>query len=426
MMNYMKAKAVIFILGLLLIPVSSCKEVMRYEVNEDDSVPPGKPENITYTPLYGGARFHYSVPGDEDLLSIDAVYTNSQGQSFWFSASYYSDSLDVYGFGSMEEHTVQLYAVDRAGNRSEVVTVSVTPLEPAITRVEKSVIVKPGFSSFFLDWENELEQSINVYVDFDFTQNGEKREISTVFSSNFLTDRRFIRDVFLSPDIPINIKIRVEDRYGNITQSIDMGNINLYEDTKIPKENWVMPPTGDSIGGVPQFFGDGYEGRVAYLIDDIIDKNDNRNFIHTAYRGRTGKSADGGMPWNAIIDLGDYYDLSRIITTQRHDRANSYEKGQYYAAENVGLYNMYIWDDDLQDWEFVSQHKIPIPVGMSEIEIVRQAEAGDMAYMYPDDPKYTKPTRWFRYEALKCFDGDYTSDSGVCLSELTLYGRKSR
>jgi hypothetical protein len=419
----MKTKKILFIFGLLLYFVS-CKEVLRYEVNEEDSVPPGKLTNITYTPLYGGARFHYTIPKDEDLLSIDAVYTNAQGQEFWFSASYYADSLDVYGFGTLSEHIVKLYAVDRAGNRSEAIEYSVTPLEPAITRVARSVIVKPGFSSFFLDWENELEQSINVYVDFSFTQNGEKREFSTVFSSNFLTDRRFIEDLNITSDIPINVKIRVEDRYGNITATEDRGNINLYEDVKIPKNKWILPQTNDSIGGIPQFYGDGYEGRMAYLIDDIIDKNDNRNFSHTAYRGRTGVSGHGNLPWNVIIDLGDYYELSRIITVQRHDRANSYEQGQYYHSENVGLYNTYIFDEDLQEWEFVSEIKIPIPIGMSEIEIVRLAETGDMAYMYPDDPKYTKPTRWFRYEALKCFDDNYNSTSAYCLSEISLYGKK--
>jgi hypothetical protein len=419
----MKTKDVLIIFGLLLY-FFSCREVLRYEVNEEDAVPPGKPENISYTPLYGGARFHYTLPKDEDLLSIDAVYTNAQGQEFWFSASYYADSLDVYGFGNLSEHTVKLYAVDRAGNRSEVVEMHVTPLEPAITRVARSLTVKPGFSSFFLDWENELEQSINVYVDFGFTQNGEQREFSTVFSSNFLTDRRFIENLDIAGSVPVNVKIRVEDRYGNITATEDKGNINLYEDIKIPKDRWVLPSTNDSIGGIPQFYGDGYEGRMTYLIDDIIDKNDNRNFSHTAGRGRTGVSGQGNLPWNVIIDLGDYYELSRIITVQRHDRANSHEQGQYYHSENVGMYNMYIFDETLQEWEFVSEIKIPVPTGMSEIEIVRQAEAGDMAYMYPDDPQYTKPTRWFRYEALHCFDDNYNSGSAYCLSEISLYGKK--
>src|SRR3546814_4663848 len=85
-----------------------------------------------------------------------------------FSASYFADSLEVYGFADTSEYTVQLYAVDRAGNRSEVVNVPVTPLEPAYTRVAESIVVKPGFSSFFLDWQNELEQNINVYVNFSY------------------------------------------------------------------------------------------------------------------------------------------------------------------------------------------------------------------------------------------------------------------
>jgi hypothetical protein len=44
--------------------------------------------------------------------------------------------------------------------------------------------------------------------------------------------------------------------------------------------------------------------------------------------------------------------------------------------------------------------------------------------MYPDDPKFTKPTRWFRYEALTGFNNDYQSLGANCLSEITLYGRK--
>ena len=86
---------------------------------------------------------------------------------------------------------------------------------------------------------------------------------------------------------------------------------------------------------------------------------------------------------------------------------------------------MYIWDDETQAWELVRQHRIPVPVGLSELEIVKLGEAGDMAYMFPDDPQYTKPTRWFRYEAFKSFNGNYTLDNANCLSEITLYGKKS-
>ena len=419
-------KIYLIILVSFLLLAISCKEEDRHLSSSGDSDSPHQPSQITYKPLYGGARFFYVLPDDEDLLSIDAKYTNSKNESFSFSSSYYVDSLDVFGFGDTLDYKVELCAVDRAGNKSVPVVVTVRPLESAITRVIKSIKVKPGFSSFFIDWENELEQSINVYADFNYTKGGTKYEFTSVFSSNLATERRFIEDLDLTPDEPVNVSIRVEDTYGNITNPVDKGNFSLYEDVEISKEKWFLPAANDSIGGVPQCFGDGLEGRLRYVIDGIIDRGDNLNFMHTQSRGRTGKTANGNMPWNIIIDLGDYYELSRIVTVQRHSGGlDNINRGQYYQSENVGIYQMYIWDEDLVQWVPISQHQIPVPTGLSELEFVKRGEAGDMAYMYPDDPQYTKPTRWFRYEALKGFTSNYTRDDANCLSELTLFGKKT-
>ncbi|WP_270087438.1 DUF4959 domain-containing protein [Sphingobacterium sp. SYP-B4668] len=413
-------------IALGLMSLFSCKEGDRFKPNSDDGTPPGKIELRKFTPLYGGARFFYNMPKDEDLMSVEAVYTNPKGKSFTFAASYFVDSLDVYGLPSTDEYSVQLFAVDRAGNRSEPLEVKVKPLEPAFSRVANSITVKPGFSSFFLDWENELQQNINVYVDFTFNQDGVSRNLTTVFSSNLATDRRFVNDLVLPSTEKVGVKVRVEDIYGNVTETIDKGSLSLFEDIKIPKNAWLLPNANDSIGGIPMGFGQGLEGRSRYVIDDIIDRGDNLNFMHTNSRGRTGRIADGNMPWNFIIDLGDYYELSRIITVQRHSGGlANISRGQYYRNENVGIYNMYIWDDATDTWEPVSQHKILVPQGLSELEFVKKGEAGDMAYMYPDDPKYTKKTRWFRYEAVKSFNGNYTLEDANCLSEITLFGRKS-
>ncbi|MFZ4261384.1 DUF4959 domain-containing protein [Sphingobacterium sp. HJSM2_6] len=423
----MKGTYLKFIYILLAITVfSSCKEGDRFKPNSDDGQAPGKITLKEYKPLFGGARFFYDLPNDEDLMNVEAVYTNPKGKTFTFSASYFVDSLDVYGLPSTDEYTVQIFAVDRAGNRSEATDVKVKPMEPAFSRVANSLLVKPGFSSFFLDWTNELKQNINVYVDFTFNQNGETRTLTSVFSSNLEKDRRFVNDLFLSPSEKVAVKVRVEDIYGNITESIDKGQISLYEDVQIPKAGWVLPNPNDSIGGIPMAFGNGLEGRNRYVIDDIIDRGDNLNFMHTNSRGKTGRTADGNMPWNFIIDLGDYYELSRIITVQRHSGGlANISRGQYYRDENVGVYNMYIWDEASETWEYVSQNKIVVPLGLSELEFVKKGEAGDMAYMYPDEPAYTKKTRWFRYEAVKSFNGNYTLEDANCLSEITLYGRKS-
>lgn len=420
----MKNKLIIF--GAFFLMFAACQKDNRYSPVENDGVAPGKVTLKSYQPLFGGARFFYTVPKDEDLLGVEAVYTNKSNQSFTFMASYFVDSLDVYGFANMDEYTVQLYAVDRAGNKSEALDVKVKPLEPAYSRVASTVEVKSGFSSFFLDWKNELKQNINVFVEYEFPQGGSTRKLTTVFSSNLPTDRRFVNDLKLGPNEKVKVKVRVQDVYGNITETIDKGELSLFEDTQIPKQGWVLPNPNDSIGGVPMMFGNGLEGRSAKVIDGIIDRGDNLNFLHTQSRGRTGRAADGNMPWNFIIDLGAKYEISRIITVQRHSGGlANVSRGQYYRTENVGLYRIYVWDETLNKWEQVTENKIPVPAGLTELEFVKVGEAGDMAYMYPDNPRYTRPTRWFRYEAVKGFSGNYTLDDANCLSEITLFGKKA-
>jgi hypothetical protein len=176
--------------------------------------------------------------------------------------------------------------------------------------------------------------------------------------------------------------------------------------------------------------GDGYawNGRTEYIMDGIIDMNDVSNYCNFEVRGRTGDPKDGDLPWNIFIDLGDYYELSRIVTHQRrfNGGANPLSKGVLYGSYNVGIFNMYIWDDETDKWELIRQVKIPMPENMTEMEIIKQALAGDVSFMFPDDPGFTKPTRWFRYEALYTFRNNYTETSQVAgFSELTIYGKKA-
>jgi hypothetical protein len=219
----------------------------------------------------------------------------------------------------------------------------------------------------------------------------------------------------------------VEDTYGNITDYIDMGEFSLLEDEVIPKDKWTMPENNeyihDSVGGVPMAFLSAYEARAFYIMDGVID-NGQFHYIHTGGRGRTGQSIHGNVPYNIMINLGEEYELSRIVTHQRVS-GGSGVRGNYYRSENVGLYAMYVWDDAEEKWDSICEHKILVP-SVSEIELNQMGIAGDMAYFYPDDPQYTKPTRWFRYEALRAFDSNYTSTNCNCLSEITLYAKKKK
>jgi hypothetical protein len=426
---------------LLLLAVAcmaiSCSETERYAPGSDDKTPPGTPEITSWKALYGGARVFYKIPPDEDLLSVDAEYINTKGKPVLFTSSFYIDSIDVLGFGDTELHKINLYGVDRAGNRSVPAVLEIRPLESAVTRVMSTVVVKPGFKSFFVTWENELEKIVNVYVHFKYKDNGQDRDLVSVFSSNLATDRKFISDLELGPQDPVAVEIQVEDQYGNITPAQSFGSITLLEDVKLDKSRWFIPEPNDStivLGdgrrintGVPAMFGNNLEGRMSKLIDDIIDRGDNLNFFHTAGRGRTGFSKDGNMPWNIIIDLGDYYQLSRVITVQRHSGGlQNTSRGQYYMYENCGEFRLWVFNESTLQWDSITTQRTPIPSFTNELQFVKAGEAGDMAYFYPDDPQYTIPVRWFRYEGLHCFDDNYSSTGANCMSELTLYGKKAQ
>jgi hypothetical protein len=414
----------------------SCKEQGRFEIGFNDSEPPTAPKYTgRYTPLYGGARLFFEIPPDRDLLSIDASYINSLGKTVRFSVSYFKDSIDIYGFNDTLEHVIDLYAVDRAGNKSSVVPVKIKPLEPAITRVVKSLIVKGGFSAFYVDWRNELQQNINVYVNFSYTEKGQYKEQQLIYTSTDTVVRWFINNLDLTSQEPVSIKVRVEDMYGNITDYIDKGQIIMLEDEIIPKDKWSMPENDgisicDSIGGVPMAYLSAFEGHGQDIIDGIVDDGKNGNFVHTGGRGQTGGIVNNrNVPYNIMIDLGDEYEISRIITHQRYTHVGDTDTRQdYYRAENVGVYAMYIWDAAESRWDSVSMHKIPFPVGkgLTDMDYKQAGAAGDMAFLYPDDPKFSKPTRLFRYEALYGFLNNYTNTNCNCLSEITLYGRKKK
>jgi hypothetical protein len=405
----------------------ACAEEGRFEIASNDTTPPQAPEYLSYKPLNGGARLFYDIPNDEDILSIDAEFVTKSGKPARFSVSYFVDSIDVFGFADTLTYKVQLYARDRAGNKSKIVDVSVKPLESILSIVAREVVIKPSFGAFRVDWTNKLEQNINLYVDFSFTENGKERSFTQVFSSKKLIDRQEIKDLNLSPQESVKVKVRVEDLYGNMTDPVDMGEVFLYNDIELPKTAWVLPAPNDSIAGIPMCYGNAYEGHIEYVYDGFIQTtSSSQNYCNMGDKGRTGFVKDGLLPWNLMIDLGDYYELSRIRTHQRRfgDGGDTYSKGVLYDYYNVGKYNMYLWNDDTNDWELINQVRIPIPENMSELDIIKQAIAGDVAFMYPETPGFTKPTRWFRFEALNGFRGNYTGLDAACLSELTLYGRK--
>ncbi|MDR1455353.1 MAG: DUF4959 domain-containing protein [Tannerella sp.] len=381
--------------------LSGCEETKRFEISGADSTPPSAPVFITSKPLPGGARIFYQRPADEDLLSVEASYTNSSGKAVHFAASYFTDSLDVFGLGSSGQHTIEIYAVDRSGNQSEHIRQTVTALESAVELAAQSVRVLPSFDAIIIKWADSLKENIYVYATLDYVQDGEQLNHTGVFTSNQ-------PDVTVPIDLvtqnPVVVKIRVEDKYGNSTLAKDT-TINLLQDGVIAKSGWTLPPPGEFMG-VLQADGNYNGGEMSKVIDGLTEEDILRNFYLT----------NESNPWNIIIDLGEKYELSRIITHQRYTWTDTDVRGAYYRGDNVLAYQMYVWNEEELEWEYVSRHTIAVPSVKQESDYKMLGDAGDGAFLYPEEPKFSTATRYFRFEAV----------TGEYISEITLYGRKAR
>ena len=254
-------------------------------------------------------------------------------------------------------------------------------------------------------WINAAREPLYVWVDLSYTQNGVRREHTTVFTTS-QTETRSIDSLKLYAGEPVTVKVSVRDKYDNVVQARDT-TIVLLTDAPLSKAGWSLPEAGSVMGGVAQVDG----ARMETVIDGIVDI-DVENFFVTSQ----------GNPWNMIIDLGEEYELSRIITHQRWSGYQEVtfgvidERGNLYRGDNVLSYNLYGWDETASSWEILSRRVINPPVVTIESEYKTLGRAGDMAFIYPVEPRFSKPTRWLRLEAV----------NGKYISEISLYGRKAQ
>ena len=407
MRNIIKFRREIMVILLILkiMVQTSCQEAKRFEISGDDRTPPGQPVFVDSEPLLGGARVFFRPPADEDLLYVEASYVNHAGKRLRFAASYFTHYVDVNGFGNEGAHAIELCAVDRAGNRSESVPITVTSLEPVAASVAKSLDVLSSFASMLLKWTNVATEPVFVWVDIVYTQNGAPHEHTIVFNTQ-QTETRFIEGLNLYAHEPISVKVNVRDKYDNVVHAKDT-TIILLTDEIIDKERWRAPEGGTiQGGGITQVSG----LRMDVIFDGIVDIDVENYFI---------TSQDN--PWNLIINLVDEYELSRIVTHQRWTGFGSTWgqvdfRGNLYRGDNVLTYNVYGWDEVGNRWELFSRVEINEPAVKDATEFTILGKEGDMAFLYPEEPRFSRPTRWLRLEAIE----------GKWISEITLYGRRAR
>lgn len=174
-------KTVILIYGCLSGLLLGCNDKIVDWQPGTDSVAPGIITNVQVENLPGAAKITYVLPDDEDLVSVEAVYT-IDGKLQRTSASIYTNSLTVYGFGSTDEQTIQLYCVDRSRNYSRAVEVPIKPLTPPVISIFESMKMSPTFGGVALQWDNPTRADVSVWI-LSEDSTGVVKEVETVYTS---------------------------------------------------------------------------------------------------------------------------------------------------------------------------------------------------------------------------------------------------
>lgn len=389
-------KAVLFLL-FIFAAILSCSD------HEDlDTSPPGVLSNVSVTPTNGGGIISYTLPSDDDILYVKAVYTNSQGEEVFRVSSKHNTSVEITGLSQLTPVNVKLFVVDLNENVSETVSIDFTPLKSFIFFVQESIQISPDLGGVKITWENIASKTVFVYV--HILEGAD--EVIRILSSNNAEESIFIRG--LAPS-EISISTKVEDFDGNITELEEKGRYTPLFEEKIDKSTWTLV-SGQSING------NAYEGKTVNFWDDVVDtvETDADNSYFIATRDNNGGSLN--FPLDIVIDLNKNVKIQRFIVWQR---AYWYQGGgvtYHYQEENIKSFNLYA-SSDAQTWNLLGEFDIGDPRnGAGEIPATAFQEAID-----GHEFSLENTSEAFRYLKFQ-ITSNYGSTQITVGSEITLFG----
>lgn len=391
------------LLSLMIVSLNSCVE------DEDtDQVAPGEVSDITVEPLHGGARFQYSLPGDEDLHYVEAVYTNAQGDEVFKVASFYETSIEIDGFNDTLAHAATLYTVDRSRNRSEGVEVTFNPLVSHIHLVKESIWIEPALGGVQVHWQNEAAKQVFVYL---YIEDGEQSE-ERILSSSSMDETFMVRGL---DSVFYDFSVVVEDFNGNKTEKVFKQTIKPLFEEKIDKAPW-------SLVSSLSVDGNAWEGETVNFFDDVVDTKDspadNSYFI-------INRDDNGGVlnfPLDIVIDMNKQVVVNRFTVWQRaywySEAENQGVSADYYYYQGENMRSFDLWaSNDLDEWLLLGKFDIGDPKdedGNIPPEKIQEAIDGHEFTL----DEISDPFRYLKFS----ITAGYGSETNVYGSEITLFG----
>jgi len=389
-------KNIVLLLCGVIFMLSSCDKVELRDNLEQDDVAPGSVTDVSFEGLPGAAKINYSLPDDNDVLYVVGEYNIRTGVGYNVKSSYYNNSLTVVGFGTTDEYTVDLYVVDRSGNRSEKTTVAITPLPSPVQTAFETLDYVQGFGGIYLTFENAAKANLvtNVLVKDAHGEWVEYDKYYTALPSGAYS----VRGV---DAVPTTFGVSIYDRWENRSDTLIREITPIYEAELNTSRFRSLSIPGEATN----------LWNIALLWDGIPDNNG-------------GFAAGGSFPKHFQFDLGAKTKLSRFKLW------GVYTQDRFYSSGNVREFEL--WGSDNPDpqgsydgWELLGAYTVVKPSGLPDGELSADdraiATAGIDFDVSPDAPA----TKYLRVNILSTFGAPRNSIVGdAWIRELKLWGEE--
>lgn len=290
-------KKIFFLIVLSLFFLWNCKEMPNMS-DPKDTVLPGMISNPVVENINGGAIITYSLPDDNDLLGVKAVYSLTEdGEELEMFSSAFRDAIELNGFADTDEREVALICIDKSYNESSPVVVKINPLTPPVDLIRKTLKVNTAFGGLRATWDNIYNENIalTLYVE-DSLSPGYMTQYDTHYSSypkGEVSFRGF-------DAIEKHFRIEMRDRWDNYAEPLEFTLTPLFEEEILPYH-----PTSEEL-----------LWDIAYGAFD-----DSRvwrgGFMQPQGGGWTALFSGARMSWGIVIDGEHIYTNNRWAVFQK-------------------------------------------------------------------------------------------------------------
>lgn len=415
---------------LFLFLLAQCAEMPNWNNEIKDSDPPGMVTNVTVENIPGGAVISYSLPSDNDLLGVKAVYSYMEkGDTLEAYSSAFATSVKLVGFPDTREREVKLITIDNSKNQSKPVGITIRPLTPPVILIRQSLKVNETFGGVFVAWENDTKADIGITLLVKDSL-GFWSRIHTYFTN---WKGNYVFRGFDNKEK--QFRVQITDRWNNSSLPLDTLLTPLFEENVVAKDGstllWQRYGYEDKT---TLFRGDYPVHYSSSAFSRMFNNNAGNSYFHTGMDAThfmsvflNNSDKYEPIPLGVTIDMTRETKLSRFVQYFRTDlnelNQNELRVFELWATNqtpkgpsdfsNDRIASLAYWtpwtevngtDAWKKDWKKLGEYVVVPPSGATEAyqwtnEDIAWGKAG---VEFEIDPQYTNTP--FRYIRIMCYE----------------------